>query len=1268
MIFSMFKPLSPRARKWISRLFFYGAALVMLGFFGIVVALRWWILPEVSNYRADIEHEISKASGHKVSIGAVSASWQGVRPHLAMSHVVLHDKQGQPALTLENVGATLSWWSVPALELRLHRFEVLRPTLEVVREKDGVFYVSGIAIDPKAPSTFSDWLLRQEDIHISHAVLTWQDNLRGALPLTLSDVGLRLENSGKRHRFGLLATPPTELASHFDVRGDLRGATLNEIDKWSGQLYANLGDTDIVSWKSWVDLPYTITQGHGGMQIWGDIDGGKLVGVTALAHLSNVRAKLARALPELELKRLSGRLSWRELPGGFVFEARRLELDAARRLDIALGNVLVRFQAAQGREPERGELRADNLAIEPLVALTEYLPLTPGQREQLKEAAPRGTFKQFQLKWDGPRDAPLHYTAKAEFERIGLRPLGKLPGFENVSGTLEADEDGGKLNLSGKQATVELPLVMRFPLTFDALTAATQWRVKSGVVELDIERAAFENADLSGTASGLYRTQPDRAGYLDLSAALTRAEGPAVSRYLPRVIGETTYEWMRTALIQGRSDDVRLKLQGDLDHFPFANDKHGLFHITAKVQGVALRYVPGWPEIEDIDALIDFRGQRMLITSSKARILGANLTRVKASIPDLLVPEELLEVDGEAQGPTAEMIRFINLSPVAGMIDDFTRETRVEGTGKLALSLRIPLRHSKDATLAGNYQFANNRIQLETGAPWIEQATGRVTFTERGLAIPRITGRLLGGPVIIDAATAADGAVRVNVNGKMTAAALQALQPGAVLNRLSGDFGYAASAAWRRNKINFTFASNLVGLGMALPPPFQKSAAQSLPLKFERKLIESGHDQIALNVGNVLSAQFERTLEGDKPVVSRGVVNVGNAPAPAWPARGVLVQANLPSIDLDAWLALADGGGDNGMLPSEMALQLRADKATVFNQVLNHADARGRYERSAWRAGIESDEISGGEISRSSPDSRVVIRAKRVRIPENGGTAQPERQANEPPPSLDVVVESLESKQVQYGKFELLATRRQKDLLIERAALTNPSGSVVADGALHGWAGKPQARLNVNVDVQDIGKLLDRLGHPEQVKGGNAKLNGVLTWRGGLNEVNLATMAGEFKLEAHNGQFLKVQPGVGRLLGLVSLQSLPRRLTLDFRDVFSDGFAFDNIEGTIKLSGGVMSTQDFSMVGPAANVSMSGNVGLIDETQNLRVKVVPGVGDSVAVATAFLGGPAVGAAALVLQRLLKDPVGQIISYEYSITGNWANPVVAKLSQAEKANP
>jgi uncharacterized protein YhdP len=209
---------------------------------------------------------------------------------------------------------------------------------------------------------------------------------------------------------------------------------------------------------------------------------------------------------------------------------------------------------------------------------------------------------------------------------------------------------------------------------------------------------------------------------------------------------------------------------------------------------------------------------------------------------------------------------------------------------------------------------------------------------------------------------------------------------------------------------------------------------------------------------------------------------------------------------------------------------------------------------------------------------------------------------------------------------------------------------------------------NLHLEAQDVGKLLARLGYPEAVKRGTAKLDGQLSWAGSPHDIDIPSLAGNLKLEAKNGQFHKIEPGAGKLLGLLSLQALPRRITLDFRDVFSEGFAFDSISGTAQINRGVARTDNLRLEGPAAQVTMKGEANLAAETQDLRVRVVPSLGEGVSMAASLLGGPVVGVAATVVQKLLKDPIGQIAAYEYSITGTWDNPTVVKIGGNAAATP
>jgi uncharacterized protein YhdP len=201
----------------------------------------------------------------------------------------------------------------------------------------------------------------------------------------------------------------------------------------------------------------------------------------------------------------------------------------------------------------------------------------------------------------------------------------------------------------------------------------------------------------------------------------------------------------------------------------------------------------------------------------------------------------------------------------------------------------------------------------------------------------------------------------------------------------------------------------------------------------------------------------------------------------------------------------------------------------------------------------------------------------------------------------------------------------------------------------------------VTWDIKNLGKTLKNVGYPDVIKNGEGTLTGQLQWAGSPYQFNPIELNGNLQLSMKKGQILKVQPGVGRLLGLLSLQSLPRRLSLDFRDLFSNGFAFDKINATAKINDGIMSSDDFLMAGPAAEVTIKGETNLQKETQRLTVKVLPRVSDSLSLA-ALAGGPLVGAVAFLAQKILKDPLNKIASTEYEIIGTWDNPQEVKTNK------
>ena len=209
--------------------------------------------------------------------------------------------------------------------------------------------------------------------------------------------------------------------------------------------------------------------------------------------------------------------------------------------------------------------------------------------------------------------------------------------------------------------------------------------------------------------------------------------------------------------------------------------------------------------------------------------------------------------------------------------------------------------------------------------------------------------------------------------------------------------------------------------------------------------------------------------------------------------------------------------------------------------------------------------------------------------------------------------------------------------------------------------------LNFKLEAADIGQFLDRIGYPEHLKAGRGKLEGSLSWNGDPINLDYATLGGNLSMQAEDGQFLEIEPGIGKLVSLMSLQMLPRRLAMDFRDVFSKGFQFDRITSSMDIALGVMAVKDFHMRGPAADVTMTGQIDLSLETQNLSVRVIPQLGDTASTVMGLVN-PVAGVAALIAGRVMKNPLGKLFAFEYGITGTWTDPKVEKVQAPPQPAP
>lgn len=1239
----------------------WALAFVYFALGALVLVTRYTVLPNIQEFRPEVEAALSRSLGLTVRIERIDASWPGLRPHLALHGLRVHDPAGRPALAFDKVEADLAWRSLWLLKPLLHRLEIRQPVLDMRRDADGRIFIAGLALDTESEGGgFSDWLLSQRDIVIRDATIRWDDGLRRAPLLELTAVNLRLQNSGTVHRFGLTASPPPALAAKIDFRGDFRGEETVPAEEWKGTVFGELQYADLAVWRHWVDYPLELPQGVGGLRLWLDFDARRLAAITADVALRDVRLRLEHDLPMLDLAYLHGRLVGRRISQGYEASAYKLGLGLRGGMRIEPTDFEIRL--IQGAEAAtRGEFKAGSLDLAALAELAGYLPFEPRLRRSLAAYAPRGRMSEIRANWTGEGFTAHAYDFKARFEKLALQAQGRVPGFQGVSGRIEGNQRGGTLNLESPRARLHLPRVFPQPvLDLQQVTGRLDWSVADGVVEARLEHLSFQNKDAAGSAQGVWRGSADGPGEIDLSARLTRADGAAVWRYMPLVVDAQVRSWLRQSIVGGTAPEATLRLKGDLRDFPFRDSREGIFKVEAKVSNATLRYAPDWPEIQGINGALLFEGPRMLIRADSGTTLGTRLSGVEAQLADLQADEKILVIDGEAAGQVGDFLGYIRNSPVAQRAGSFTQDMSGTGEGRLHLKLTMPLRHITDTEVAGEYEFVRNRITVDPELPALTDVAGKLHFTADNLTIPGISASFLGGPLSLTGRTHPDGVVDVSLQGKLSVAGLREHLAMDVLDALNGSAAYRGNVRVKKAGTDVVLESDLRGISSALPPPFSKAATPALALRYERLPLPDAtrgpSSLIRIGLGEDFRAQMVRRREGDHSVIDRAAIGIRETVS--MPERGVAVAADLREFDVDQWRKLLPdrGAGDIPLLD----IRLRTGELRAYGRKLTDFNGRASNQGDVWRARVSSREASGELTWQGQGKGRLHARLKHLALTEDNGTGT--APAQPPPrelPGLDVVAESFSIGGKPLGRLELNADNQGGMWKVERVSVANPDSTLQGSGQ---WQAD-STQLNFQLEVNDSGALLDRLGYAAAMRRGAARMEGKVSWNGSPIAIDFPSLAGTLKLDVGQGQFNKLEPGVGRLLGILSLQALPRRISLDFRDIFSEGFAFDSIRGSARVDRGVMVTDNLQIRGPSAKILMTGEFDLAAETQKLRVRVQPSLSESVAVGATMLANPAVGLAALLAQKVLKDPLEQMFAFEYGVTGSWSDPKVEKLQTA-----
>lgn len=1269
------------------------------------LTIRYHVWPNLDHWRPEIVAQISSLLQRPVSISQISTGFDGWQPMVTVRGLRLAgpepegaakpDEADEPfAIAEARAVVALRTFLTGRLRLSELQLDGLRVTVE--RERTGRLSVAGIPIaDNVQDGRLLGELLAQRDLKVRSSVIVWRDALLERRE-RIEDVDIDLHNIGRRHRLEFRSARPGRLATGFEATAELfrHGSRPTDWAQWTGDLYAAGSGVSTDAVAATLGLKPPVQGARAEFKFWARLD--------------------QLQLNDLQLK-LSGQAMRIELPQGEALAVDRFtaEGSAVRRPDGSLDLVVRKLEGqtdagfalrAAGdqsltldarRQPMAGRFAVEEIDVAGALVIARRLPLPAPLQARLASVQLRGHLRDFRARFD--RRQALEYESSARFEQLSLAQVAPQPSFENLSGNFKLNQQRGEASFEGRNSVLTVPAVFEDPrIPLDEIQGKFSWSVaerESGRLQLLVEELKFANADAAGQVSGSYELVPNGPGIADLKGSLSRGEVTRVARYLPVRLSPKVRGWVAESILAGQIPEARFAVRGNLSAFPFRNAGDGEFLIEARVNRGTLEYSSEWPRIENFDGLLRFAGAGMDIRMDSGRLFSVDLSEVRAQIAEFREP--LLVVEGRGHGPARDLVRFLNDSPMRTRLDDFTRDTVVTGDAGLQVRLDLPLDNLKATRVSGTVQFDKNDLTLDSTIPRFDGVSGQLNFSDGGLALVGLTATFLGGPLKVDGTTPEQGRFLINATGSLSAENLRAVVDNPLTQKLSGRTDYRASIDVFKRSARIQVESDLVGLAADLPEPLRKAAGESWPLRAQSTPIgmaapgERGTgDRIEATILDKIRLVFER---GRNPQTQKLQIRRG---AFAYDAQatmadtGFVVLVNRSDIDVDRWLdlltspsmqAAAARSSDEfatgfTMLPTLVSVV--SDRLTIVGKQLHDVVFGASRQGGLWRANISAREINGhfnwSEARAGQRIGALTARFSRLEIPSSHRVEVESLLETAPRelPSLDISAEEFVLSDRSLGRLSLQATTGGTEAAplwhLNSLRIDNPAAVLQASGL---WAapspGEPRrTRLDYRLDLNDAGELLARYGMNNLVKGGAGSLTGMLTWAGSPLSLHYPSLSGSTEVRIGKGQFLKTEPGIAKLIGVLNLQFLPRRLSLDFSDVFAEGFSFDEIEGQVNIARGIARTDELRMKGVQAQVRMKGEVDLARERQQIEVEVRPELNAGLAsLAYAALANPAIGLTTFIAQTLLRKPLEDIFTYTYDVSGSWSDPQVVERRQA-----
>jgi|GEM_PF-618509 len=1294
--------------KWL--VYVCAAGVILLA---LLVGVARLLLPLVPEYQDDIRRWAATATGFDVEFENIGASWPFAGPELQFIDVTVSTQDtGEPVFTADKLSVGISLLSlIRDRKILLSRLGVEGSQIRMRCDADGNLLFQDRRLDrflrlepdPDKPLHLPDLL-----IELTGIKLAFTDDLRsgGAHAFDIEQLGLRLSDEqilidgdvDLPPEFGGRITISTDFPTRLLRPGVHPAEKVNRRSVAPGEqewrIYfagEELQFREILAYVFNRDVP--VREAHGDITLAAAFRDRSPQSISVDLDAADVVLRMDASRSE-RYEVLSGQLEWsRDGTDGWLLAATDISVERgglfAPRSDFS-----VSVQPAAAGRTLAARASANFLRLQDLYPLVRIVAsenlLTAVVPEDLRLPQDLyGDVKNLDFSLQRFVDGPDNFSAAFKFTDVGVVGLEAGHSIRGISGELTADQGGGRLQIAGRSTEVEWPALFVAPIDVQSFSGLLVWRVSDDVIHVMSDNVQLKLPFLE--ASTRFELDWPRNGdspRIDLTATGSASDIHRVVSILPlKKFGPRVPGWLDRAVVGGRISHIDARLSGPLRKFPFKSGE-GIFRIAIDVQDGVLDYAATWPRIDNIDARLVFDGVSLTSRRNSGRIGRIDFHDSDIRIADLHKGQ--LEIRAHQPVAVDAALNFLQHSPVARTTGPVLEKATGNGTANVDLQLVVPIKHRSDYELGIVIDTHDARLGMQ-GLDWgLTDIGGTLTIRNTRFYAKAMTATLLGEPVTLDLRPAADSSDLygqfIRVTGRTPVKRwMQALSLPFV-ERVSGPADWNALVLIPRRRpegvrppVHIIVRSDLVGVESRLPDPLAKQPAEPRALEVDVAFPAVGQLEVTGGLRKELTWAFELESVDQSWRIARGAVHAGAAKAIVPADRGVELSGRLAFVRFDDWLGLAgagesdtagSGAGKPDWQKTWHKAELEIDRLSAFGLLFGDVRLEADQDAQNWLIALQGPDLAGQVKVPLTLDTGRPIEANMERLwlvdteseaDGKGGGSGPADPREIPP--IEIAADDFVINKMHFGSLHTSIRTVTGGILIKPIRMQAPTFTIEGDGA---WLVHPnddtlrQSHLALSLNGTDIKAVLSALDYDPVIEGKSIAASADLTWLGGPSEDFLQRADGKFSLRMKDGSVLAVSPGSGRILGVLSLAALPRRLSLDFSDVFDDGLGFDTLKGDFTVDDGNAYTCNLGLEGSVADMGIVGRAGLEARDYDQLAVVRPHVSNLLAVGGAVVGGPVVGAAMLLFSQIFHKPLSTLGESYYRVTGSWDDPAIEQI--------